>query len=201
MTKAEFLSELQQALCALPQSEIIKSLDYYEEIINDRMEEGISEEQAVGALGKTDAIARELLLDMGLLQLMKAKVKPNHRLKGWEIILLIAGSPVWAPLVLAFLAIVLAVYMTIWAVLISLWAAAAAIAVTGIMGLAASAFIFAQNPLSGLMVIGGAITCCGLAVFAFLGMRKLSVYLIRLTALFIRGVKSIFIQKGGRKNA
>ena len=44
MTKNAYLSELADRLRQLPQSEIDKSIAYYSEIIDDRMEEGCSEE-------------------------------------------------------------------------------------------------------------------------------------------------------------
>ena len=50
MTKNAYLSELADRLRQLPQSEIDKSIAYYSEIIDDRMEEGCSEEEAVNGL-------------------------------------------------------------------------------------------------------------------------------------------------------
>ena len=44
MTKSAFLAELSGRLTALPQSEIEKSVAYYSEIIDDRIEEGLDEE-------------------------------------------------------------------------------------------------------------------------------------------------------------
>ena len=47
MSKTEFLTELKKALEGLPEEDIEKSLEYYSEMIDDRIEDGLSEEEAV----------------------------------------------------------------------------------------------------------------------------------------------------------
>ena len=49
MNKAEFLDALCAHLSGLPQRDIDASQEYYSEIIDDRMEDGLSEEAAVEA--------------------------------------------------------------------------------------------------------------------------------------------------------
>ena len=51
MTKSEFLSALENRLSGLPKDDVQKSIDYYSEIIDDRMEEGLTEEEAVRGEG------------------------------------------------------------------------------------------------------------------------------------------------------
>ena len=48
MDKRTFLNSLREQLYGLSQSDIDKSLEYYSEMIDDRMEDGVSEEEAVG---------------------------------------------------------------------------------------------------------------------------------------------------------
>ena len=45
MRKQEFLAQLRKALSGLPQDEIEERLTFYGEMIDDRMEEGLSEEE------------------------------------------------------------------------------------------------------------------------------------------------------------
>ena len=132
MNKSDFLSSLSEKLSTLPQNELQKSLDYYSEIIEDRIEEGMSEDEAVAALGDMNIIAKNILLETPLPTLIKAKIKPRHTLKFWEIILIILGFPVWFPLIIAFFAIVFSLYIAVWSVIISLWAAVLSIALCGL---------------------------------------------------------------------
>ncbi len=51
MSKQEFLAQLKDGLSGLPQSDIEERVAFYEEMIDDRIEEGLSEEQAVSEIG------------------------------------------------------------------------------------------------------------------------------------------------------
>ena len=51
MNKSEFLGALRKGLHGLPQDDIEERLAFYGEMIDDRTEEGLSEEEAVSAVG------------------------------------------------------------------------------------------------------------------------------------------------------
>lgn len=59
MTKQEFLNALGELTGAMNEGERSKLLDYYAEMIDDRVEEGVQEEAAVAAMGDPADIARE----------------------------------------------------------------------------------------------------------------------------------------------
>jgi len=59
MTKREFLDMLNNLTSRLSESERDRLLEYYSEIIDDRMEEGLSEAEAVAALGDPAALTRD----------------------------------------------------------------------------------------------------------------------------------------------
>ena len=46
MSKQEFLDQLRARLSGLPRQDVIERLNFYSEMIDDRMEEGLSEEDA-----------------------------------------------------------------------------------------------------------------------------------------------------------
>lgn len=60
MNKREFLAALSYKLKSYPQHEVEKTLDYFREIIEEKVEEGLSEEEAVLSLGSLDEMIREL---------------------------------------------------------------------------------------------------------------------------------------------
>jgi len=60
MNKREFLNELNRLTSGLNEAERARLNDYYSEMIDDRVEEGICEEDAVAALGDPSALAKEL---------------------------------------------------------------------------------------------------------------------------------------------
>lgn len=51
MTKQEFLTQLEENLLGLPQNEIEERIIFYSEMIDDKIEEGYSEEDAVSKTG------------------------------------------------------------------------------------------------------------------------------------------------------
>ena len=56
MTKNEFLEKIRKGLDGLPTADVERTLDFYKEIIEDRVEEGRTEEEAIAALGDVDLI-------------------------------------------------------------------------------------------------------------------------------------------------
>lgn len=61
MTRVEFLTQLDHRLSALSKEEADEYLTYYAEMLADRMEDGMSEEEAVASLESVDTIAARIL--------------------------------------------------------------------------------------------------------------------------------------------
>lgn len=122
MNKIEFISKLKLKLSNLPSEEVEDRINFYVEMIEDRIEEGLSEEQAIQSLGSIDDIAEQIVKDIPLLKAFKGKIKRNRAFKRWELALLIIGSPIWFSLIIALFSVALSLYVTLWAVVISLWA-------------------------------------------------------------------------------
>ena len=123
MNKQEFIACLRAKLQGLPTAEVEERLCFYSEIIDDKIEEGIPEEQAVGEIGGVDEIAREIVADIPLAKIAKERMRSKRRLKTWEIVLLALGSPVWVSLLVAVAAVAVSLLVSVWAVVVSLWAA------------------------------------------------------------------------------
>lgn len=198
MNKMAFLSALRDRLSGLPEEDIGQSIDYYSEIVDDRIEEGLSEEEAVGALGPVEEIVSQILSETSLPKLVKAKVKPRRTLKTWEIVLLIAGSPVWAPLLLAAAVILLAVYIVLWAVILVLYSIVlsfAAGAVAGILG------FFASMPsggfVQGFAFLGTGLFCAGITILLLLGFNQITRNILHLSKKALLNIKTRFIKKEG----
>ena len=97
MLKAEFLARLREKLSCLPADDLEERLGFYGEMIDDRVEEGLSEHEAVATVGTVDEVADQILAETPLGKLVKERIKPKRRLSTGEIALLAVGSPVWAP--------------------------------------------------------------------------------------------------------
>ncbi len=63
MYKNEFLENLKNRLSSLPIGEVEKTVEYYRELIEDMVEDGMTEETAVGSLRDINHITDEVLKD------------------------------------------------------------------------------------------------------------------------------------------
>lgn len=199
MTKAEFLLNLKNRLSFLSAQESEKAVSFYSEAIDDRMENGFSEEEAVADLGDINEIVKNIELEQPITELVKNKVKTSRDKSGnntlW-IILAICGFPLWFPLAIAFFAVILSVYITIWAVIISLYAVLFSFAVVAVSGILAGIIrSFLISPAHGLMIIGAAIICAGLFILLIKPIFLLTKKLVQLTALIAKKIKGLFISK------
>lgn len=201
MTKQEFLMRLRKGLSGLPQEEVEERLSYYEEMAEDRMEDGLSEEEAIAQIGNPEDIARQIIADTPLPKLVKEKIKPKKGIKGWELALLLLGSPIWLSVLIAIAAtvfVVFAVYAALWAVIVALWAVEVGLCGGVIGGLASGIwFIYTGgSTLTGLVVAGAAIACAGLAIFMFFGYKAVTKGMLVLTAKLSGRLKRRIIGKG-----
>ena len=64
MTKQEFLRALWNKLSALPSEDVGRALDYFSEMIDDRMENGLTEEEAVAAIGSVDDAVAKIAVEL-----------------------------------------------------------------------------------------------------------------------------------------
>lgn len=200
MNKLAFLLELDAKLSGLPEEDIDRSVEYYSEMIDDRMEDGLSEEEAVAAVGEPAEIAAHILSELPLGKLVKAKLKPQRALRAWEIVLLVLGSPVWIPLLAAALVIILAIYIVIWSIVVSLYAVDLALAVSAVACVPTGViYAVGENIATGAFVLGGALILAGLAIFLFLGCNQTAKGAWWLGKMILRGIKSCFIGKGAAK--
>ena len=197
MTKQEFLEQLRNGLSGLPQCEIEEHLSFYREMIEDRMEEGLSEAEAVSAVGAVPEIVAQVIADIPLVKLAKERIKPKSRLKAWEVVLLTLGSPIWMSLGVAVAAVIFALYISLWSVIISLWSVFSSLAACS-LGSMLAGVIFAcnENILPGIAVIAASLVCAGLSVFMFYGCKAATKGVLILTKKIAVWIKNCFIRKG-----
>ena len=196
MRKYEFLAQLEKKLSGLPGEDRAERLTFYGEMVDDRMEDGLSEEEAVAAVGTVDEIAKQIICETPLAKLAKERIKTKRKMKVWEIVLLAAGSPIWLSLLIAALAVVLSLYIALWAVVISLWAVFVSLIACAIAGAVAGAgFVCTGKVSSGIALIGCALVFAGLAIFLFYGCHLATKGTVLLAKLFFVWVKHLFIRK------
>ena len=196
MDKQEFLESLRKGLSGLPQEDIEERLSFYSEMIDDRMEEGISEEEAVSAVGAVGELVTQTVADIPFAKLAKERIRPKRRLKAVEILLLVLGSPLWLTLGIAAVAVIFSLYGSLWAVNISLWAVFCSLVgcVVGCL-LAGGVFTAGANNASAVAMLAAGLICSGLAIFMFYGAKAAAKGTVELTWKMAIRIKNGFIRK------
>lgn len=176
MTKQEFLDNLQENLQGLPKEEIEERLNFYSEMIDDKIEEGFDENDAVYSVETSfTTVTKE-----------KTKTKSKRKLKTWEIVLLAVSFPIWFSLLIALFAVGLAVLVCVFAVSVSVFLVAIGLGVGSIGIILKGVFsLFNLGTLEGLAIIGIGIFALGLSfILGVLG-RKIIVVFWKLTKKLI----------------
>ena len=200
MNKTEFLSRLRVNLCGASEQDVKTAEDFYCEMIDDRVESGMSEQEAVESLGSPEDAAKNILLEMPLGKLLKVKAKRTRRLSALEIVLLILGFPVWGSLLISAVAVVLSVYLSLWAVIISLYAATFALVVSALPCAAVGIWqMCAGNFASGLFVLGGSVAALGIGVLLFFVSHSAAKGVVLCGKLCIKVIKSMFVRRGDKQ--
>jgi len=195
MTKAEFLSLLSEGLSGrMTDREINEHINFYKEAIDDRIEDGISEEDAVLDMGDIDRIIADIAGEP--VKAKEKEKKKKKKLKVWETVLLILGSPIWLSLLLSAFAVFIALFAVLWSLVVAFWAVFAAFAGSALGSCAAGTFFIIEGNLpSGLATIAAGAVLGGLSIFTFFASRAFTgacVYLTKKTALWIG---SLFFEK------
>lgn len=200
MNKQEFLNEIGRRLEAFPPEEIERSKEYFLEMIEDRMEDGMSEEEAVADIGSVDDAVADILNDIPLTKVIKATMKPEGKLRAWEIVCLILGAPIWIPLLLTAIILIFVWYIVIWVIVISFFAIDLALFVSGIATVIVGVASLGQlQPATPILAIGIGLILIGISVLLFIPLLKLAKVTGKLGKKTALWIKSWFVRR--KKNA
>lgn len=192
VNKNDFLTRLRTNLSSLSPEEVKKTIDYYSEIIDDAVEDGMSEDEITSKLGLPEEIAKKTIGEAPI-----AKTESNGRRIGvGTTILIIIGSPVWFSLLIGAFSVAFSLYIAAWAVILSLFAVFVSLAVSAPVLLITSPFLFPVKKPEALAALSLGLICAGLSVYMFYLSVGCAKRLIRFTVFAAEKVKGIFEKKG-----
>ena len=196
MTKQEFIEALRTRLSGLPQKEAEERIGFYIEMIDDRIEEGLTEAEAVFAVGSVDDIAAQILSEPEMAKATSEKPKEKKKLSPTIIVLLILGAPVWLSLAVAAFSVIISLYAVLWSVIISLWSAFGSLAYMAIASIPwGICYIAGVGAMSGIAMIGAGLFCAGLSIFFFFGCRAITNGTVSLTKKAVLFIVNLFRKK------
>lgn len=194
MKKAEFLDILRKELAGLPKDDLQSRISFYEEAIADRMDEGKSEEEAIADLGSIDEIVKQIAEDTSLVKLVKEKTRPRRRLRVFEIILLILGFPLWFPLLMVGLVLLLVGYLLIWVLVLVTYTVEVSLSLAGI-GSIICFFGYLTNGEMNLTSLGSGLSAIGAAILFVFACIWATKGTLKLSKAIILGIKRSFMKK------
>ena len=203
MRKEAYLDLLRMKLMEADIPGIDQMVDFYAEMIDDRMEDGMMEEEAVASMENIDSIVSQARADRPITDLVTARMKESHEAAKKEghgtrwMVLAIIGFPVWFPLLVAFFAVLLAVYVSLWAVVIALYAVEFALGI-GAAALFVGGFgvLFGWIPFVTFMAGWGiALMAAGLFLLLWKPISSLAGLLIRVIKATFQKIKGIFVKR------
>ncbi len=166
MDKSEFLWRLDKALEGLTREEKEEHIAFYSEMIDDRIEEGIPEEEAIAGIGSAESIAFQIMQEHGG---TVKKANSSRKLTAWEIILIVLGSPIWISILIGILSVIFALYIGLWSAIASFWAVAVSFIGIALGSLASfGVFLFFGNAWQGIAMLGMGIFSAGIGILGII---------------------------------
>ncbi len=165
MDKKQFITTLKNRLGSLPYHEVEKIINYYDELINDKIEDGMSEEGAIKSLGNIDLIVNEIYNEIPVHEIVRRKVKNSFEFssnKALWIIIAVLTSPIWFSILLAGLGLLFGLFVAIWAFLFSIIFVIGAFFISSIIVLIYSFTIVTTNFSTAILLWGLSLIIIGI---------------------------------------
>ena len=197
MTKAEYLERLRACLGQMPPEEKEKQLAYYEELLDDMLEDGLAEQEATAQLGAPETVAAELMAEMPMAALVKSRVRAGGRPSALTVVLLVLGAPLWLPLLLAACTVLLSLLITLWALGLGIGVTVPAVGLGAIALGVGTLLSRAALPL--LMALGAIVGGAGVLLLGALLFGAIVCATARLSRAIWRGCKKLLIRQEGQK--
>ncbi|WP_225743185.1 DUF1700 domain-containing protein [Marinilactibacillus sp. Marseille-P9653] len=175
MNRIEFIKTLSSQLSYIMRPEEVRELvDYYDEMILDLMEEGMTEEKAVSQLDTPEQI-----IDSVKGTPLEWNLPISKKFSPYLVILLILGFPLWGSLGLAGILLVFSLYVVIWCIPV----------ITGALAFAGVAGGLASTILSPLALMDGfhiGLTQLGIGLMLFGAGLLITLITISISKRFVR---------------
>ena len=193
MKKAEFLYKLSKQLGQLSKVDIERSLEYYREMIDERIEDGLSENEAIEQIGTPEEIAKVILSELPDGKKTNKQEKKPKKNSALQIVLIILGSPIWLSLYIALIAVTIGVYAVIWSLVVTVFAVDLSFAAVGAACILFPILsVFTGGIDYAILFFSSGAVLAGLSILLFIGCMYIVKAMARLSKLVFLCVKKAF---------
>lgn len=184
MVRKKFDKKLRKSLKGLSRQERQEVIDYYNEMIDDSIESGKTEEQAIEELGSPEDLSKKILSENYPVEPISADKgggkKKKSGLKPLWILLIIIGSPLWLGLAIGAAGLIVGLLAGVLGLVVGLFAACAGLVVGGVGATVYGVIMLFIEFGYGLACAGGGICSFAFGALAAIGLFKLCKYLLGL---------------------
>lgn len=183
MDKNDFFTRLRAGLTGnVAPAEVERLVNYYEEMIADLVEDGVSEEEAVSRMGDPneivfDAVDNAHAHDESEQNAQTAQAEsvwtppamhytPRREVNWLMVVLLILTCPIWGSIAFAALCVVASIDLSIWCLPFAGACVAGGFGVGGLMLLFTSLVALMATPFIGVTQLGLGLGCLGVALLS-----------------------------------
>ncbi|MDF2472607.1 MAG: hypothetical protein K0R21_389 [Anaerocolumna sp.] len=191
MNKEVFLKELTFYLNKMKNADKDKFITFYDEMISDYIENGMSEEDAVNKIGAPKRIAEELLESHDSVKIDM----PSTGSRVLNMMLLILGFPLWGSILLAGILLLVSFYILFWCIPFTTGVSCIGFFSTSIISIIGSPFIMSRSMSVGIMQLGTGIASIGISFLLGTATLKLSKKFIVITKKFNIKLVALFKKK------
>lgn len=169
MNKTEFFRELHLQLRSFSQSEVENIINYYNEIIEDKKEQGLSERESIESFGPIHQLIDDISVDLVATRSVNKSSSPYKN--SW-IILGICFSPILLPIGIAMVAVLIAFVTVFMSLVIAFFASLFALVISVIPAII---FMIANGVDSNLIImqVGLSLAASGILIYLLIGTIKL----------------------------
>ena len=165
MNKTDFMLQLNNALhkAHVPQNEARDAVQFYAECVDERVEDGATEAEAIEGLGSIDSIVESVVADLPKAARGIGRLDSGN--KALKVILLVLTFPVWGSILVSLALVAAALIAVLWSLLAAAAALWIACITAGLAGIAALVHGAANGAgQAGALGFGIGIALSGLAV-------------------------------------
>jgi uncharacterized membrane protein len=196
------LKNLERELKNIPKSEIVKCLAYYNEIIEDYIEDGLREEAAVSRLDTPKVAAERFINERTITPIKESSYsKPNK--SHTSLLFLILGFPLWFPLIVTFYSLVFTLFVVIWSLIFTIYVLFISFIISGIACIiyAPIQYFLITNLYLAIGTAGAGLILIGLSLIMLYFSKNCAHGLLKLSGYTLKMLKFTFFKKEDKINA
>ncbi|MEG0771249.1 MAG: DUF1700 domain-containing protein [Clostridia bacterium] len=192
MNKEQYIKKIKECLKRLPQEEILKACEYYEEYFAEAGEE--NEQAAIKELGEPRKNANKIISEFALKDVEENTDGKKRMSIFWIVILAIFASPIALPIAIVFFVLILVLIIVIFSCVISIGAVGLSLFLAGPFSIILGALAFTQGSAVTIFYIGCGLMGIAIGTIIIWG----SIVLCKKSYRFVVSLVAKFLKRGAK---